>query len=96
MCCVQMRADCMLLALTLMRQWRSITTSFDLSSLVLLTSFEILDAFGDVKLIRPKSPFYDKFKVSFLKALWAVSPHSELYHCSSFLVVVQVYKDCVN
>ncbi len=69
MCCVQMRADCMQLALVLMRQWRSLTASVDLSSLVLLASFDFFGEFGDVKLIRPESPFYDNFKVSFLESL---------------------------
>jgi len=60
---MQMRADCMHLALAIMRQWRSITTVVDLASLVLLASFQALDQFGGVKFIRPKSPFCDKFKV---------------------------------
>ncbi|KAL0034155.1 hypothetical protein WJX77_000688 [Trebouxia sp. C0004] len=59
---LQMRADCLLLALGLMRQWRSITTSNDLASLVLLASFQALGQFGGVKLIKPKSPFCDQFK----------------------------------
>jgi len=60
---MQMRADCMHLALAIMRQWRSITTVVDLASLVLLASFQALDQFGGVKLIKPKSLFCDKFKV---------------------------------
>lgn len=60
-----MRADCMLFALGLMRQWRSITTSDDLASLVLLASFQALGQFGGIKLIKPRSPFCDKFKVMF-------------------------------
>ncbi|DBA65711.1 TPA: hypothetical protein ACH3X2_002758 [Trebouxia sp. C0005] len=59
---LQMRADCMLFALGLMRQWRSITTSDDLASLVLLASFQALGQFGGIKLIKPRSPFCDKFK----------------------------------
>jgi len=51
------------LALGLMRQWRSITTSNDLAFLVLLASFQALGQFGGVKLIKPKSLFCDKFKV---------------------------------
>jgi len=79
-CCLQMRADCMHLALALMRQWRSIATSVDLASLVLLASFQALGKFGGVKLIKPKSPFCDKFKVDclsvFEQALWALYPPS--------------------
>ncbi len=71
-----MRADCMHLALTLVRQWRSIATSAHLSSLVLLASFQTWDKFGGVNFIEPKSPFCDNFKVDFLnvlgQALWAV------------------------
>ena len=54
----------MQLALAIMRQWRSITTVVDLASLVLLASFRALDHFGSVKLIKPKSPFCNKFKVT--------------------------------
>lgn len=64
-CYLQMRADCMHLALGLMRQWRSIATSLDLAILVLLASFQILGKFGGIKLIKPKSPFCDKVKVDF-------------------------------
>ncbi len=75
-CYLQMRADCMHCALGLMRQWRSIATSLDLASLVLLASFQALGNFGGIKLIKPKSPFCDKVKVDFLsvfqQALWAV------------------------
>jgi len=79
-CYLQMRADCMHLALGLMRQWRSIATSLDLASLVLLASFQALGKFGGIKLIKPKSPFCDKVKVDFLnvfqQVLWAVYPPS--------------------
>ena len=75
-CYLQMRADCMRLALDLMRQWRSITSSDDLASLVLLASFQALGKFGRIKLIKPKSLSYDKLKVDFLsvfqQAFWAV------------------------
>jgi len=54
------------LALAIMRQWRSITNVVDLASLVLLASFQTLDQFGGVKLMKPKSPFCDKFKVTVL------------------------------
>jgi len=74
-CCLQMRADCMHLALALMRQWRSIATSVDLASLVLLASFQALGKFGGVKLIKPKSPFCDKFKVDCLSVFYGQSIH---------------------
>jgi len=78
-----MRADCMLLALGLMRQWRSITTSNDLASLVLLASFQALGQFGGTKLIKPKSPFCDKFKVIFL---WIVNHTLNAFHSISELL----------
>ncbi len=90
-----MRADCMHLALGLMRQWRSIGTSVDLSSLVFLASFYALGGFGGVKFMKPKS--LSKFKVDFLRdykqALWAVYPCSELYICSP-IPIVALYKIC--
>ena len=98
-----MRADCMHLALVLLRQWRSIVTSVDLSSLVLFASFHAFGEFGGVKLIKPKSLFCNKFKVNFLmdykQALWAVYPCSELYPCSLILIVHnlrQMFVKCSN
>ena len=89
-----MRADCMHLALGLMRQWRSLATSVDLSSLVLLASFQVLGEFGHrggLKLIKLNLPFCNKFKVDFLsvfeQALWAGFSCSELYFWSLILIV---------
>ena len=73
-----MRADCMLFALGLMRQWRSITTVADLASLVLLASVYGGGGLGGVKLMTPKSLFRNNFKVKFSmnykQDIWAVYP----------------------
>jgi hypothetical protein len=80
-CYLQMRADCMRLALDLMRQWRSITPSHDLASLVLLASFQALGKFGRIKLIKPKSnPSCDKLKVDFLSVFQLSKPSGQSNH----------------
>ncbi|KAL0054519.1 hypothetical protein WJX82_010150 [Trebouxia sp. C0006] len=59
---LQMRADCMLFALGLMRHWRNITTVADLASMVLLASVYGWGGLGGVKLMTPKSLFRNNFK----------------------------------
>ncbi len=73
-----MRADCMLFALGLMRQWRSITTVVDPASLVLLASVYGWGGLGGLKLMKPKCLFRNDFKVNFFmdykQDFWAVYP----------------------